>query len=83
MYLLLYVFACVLQQCMHRASANNLQEPVLFFHCVASGDRIRIIRLGSKCVYPLSHLDPHLLFESLLVTFTSDDLPLFQLPPVK
>lgn len=33
---------------------DNSQELVLSFHCMGSGDRTQVIRLGSKRLYPLS-----------------------------
>lgn len=36
---------------MHR-SEDNLQESGLLFHCVGSGDRNEVVRLGSKRLSP-------------------------------
>lgn len=38
------VYACVLLW----RSQNNLQESVLFFHCVSHGDGIEVAKLGCK-----------------------------------
>lgn len=47
--------------CMHVTvcvwrSEDNLQELVLSFHCVGSGDQTQVVRPGSKRVYPQSWL---------------------------
>lgn len=51
-----YMHACLVCLCQHACmGSENLQELVLSFCHMASRDWIRIIRLGSKQPYPLSH----------------------------
>lgn len=38
------------------SSQDTFQESLLFFHCVAPRDWVRVIKLGSKHLYLLSHL---------------------------
>ena len=44
-----------------RRSEDNLQGLVLSFHHIDSWDKTRVFRLGCKHLYPLSHLNGHLL----------------------
>lgn len=37
-----------------RRSEDNLEELVLSFHYMGSGDQTQVIRLGGKPLYPLS-----------------------------
>jgi hypothetical protein len=38
-------------------SEDNVEALVSFFYPISSRDGAEVVKLGSKCLYPLSHLD--------------------------
>lgn len=52
-----YLFTVYVLVCAHMCkSEDNFPELFLCFHHVGSGVQTQVVRLGSKCLYPLGHL---------------------------
>lgn len=56
-------------------SEDSLAEWIPSFHCVGSKNHVRVLRLGSMCLYPLCHLtgpsDLHLKLQMSSYAFPS------------
>lgn len=61
---LLHHFVCV-----HECQSAQVQESVLSFHHVSSGDYTGVLRLGNRHVYLLSHLSSPPFFFSFKISF--------------